>query len=442
MSARVAIVGGGWAGLACAVELSSVGVPVRVFEAAGQLGGRARRVEIEGHALDNGQHLLIGAYHETLRLMRLAGADPERLLWRQPLTLVHPRAGFRLRLPRLPAPFHLALGLLTAKGCPPGEKLAAVHFIRALRADGWHLADDISVAGLLDRHRQGGNLRRLVWEPLCLAALNTAPEWASARIFARVLRDALDGARENSDLLLPRTDLSRVFPDAAARFIRAHGGEIRLSARVGRIERPLAINGEEFEHVVIATAPRQAARLLREHAETLGIAALLDTYHFEPIGTVYLAYPETCRLPFPMLGLSGPFGQWAFDRGRLGGTNGIVGGVLSAQGAWDERDDDSLAGALHGELRETLGRALPEPMWHRVIRERRATFSCRPGLPRPPTETALRGLWLAGDHVFAEYPATLEGAVRSGRDAAHGILRARKRDRRPREDEPRTAHAG
>jgi hypothetical protein len=97
--------------------------------------------------------------------------------------------------------------------------------------------------------------------------------------------------------------------------------------------------------------------------------------------------------------------------------------VLSARGAWEEIDDDSLAMALHGELRKTLGRALPEPKWHRVIRERRATFSCCPGLSRAPMETAWRGLWLAGDHTFAEYPATLESAVRSGVGVARDIVR-------------------
>jgi squalene-associated FAD-dependent desaturase len=327
----------------------------------------------------------------------------------------------------LPAPFHLALGLLAARACPPGERLAAFRFIRALQASAYRLADDVSAAALFDRHRQGGSFRRLVWEPLCLAALNTAPERASAQIFANVLRDVLDGARENSDLLLQRADLGRLFPDAAARFVGARGGEIRLSTRVERIEWPLAIDGEPFGHVVIATAPQHAAGLLRERAETSGIAALLEAYRFEPIGTVYLAYPDAFgHLPFPMLGMSGPLGQWVFDRGRPGDAKGIVGCVLSARGAWDERDNDSLAAALHGELQETLGRALPEPKWHRVIRERRATFSCRPGLSRPPAETALRGLWLAGDYLLAEYPATLESAVRSGCGAARGILRARK----------------
>ena len=418
----VAIIGGGWAGLACAVELAAAGVSVCLFEAAKQLGGRARCVDIEGHALDNGQHILIGAYRETLRMMRLCGADPERLLQRLPLEIDYPRDGFRLRLPRLPAPFHLALGLLTARGCAPAEKLAAARLVRALQGEDYRLADDMSVAALLDRHRQGKNLRRFLWEPLCLAALNTAPEHSSARIFARVLRDTLDGARENSDLLLPRVDLGRIFPDAAARFIVAHGGEIRLSARVTRIEWPLAIHGEKFGQVVIATAPRAAAALLREHAQTHATAALLDRYRYEPIGTVYLAYPCRLDLPSRMPGLPGPLGQWVFDRSPPG-SDGIAACILSAQGAWSEYDNAALATALHGELQETLGRALPEPLWQRVIRERYATFSCHPGLLRPPPETALPGLWLAGDHVYADYPATLESAVRSGCDAARKILR-------------------
>jgi len=425
MNARIAVVGGGWAGLACAVELAAAGRRVCVFEASKQLGGRARRVDVQGHALDNGQHILIGAYRETLRVMRLAGAEPEQLLQRHPLELNYP-GNFRLRLPRLPAPLHLAAGLLAAKGCSPAEKLGAARFMRALQADGYRLADDVSVAELLDRHRQTGSIRRHLWEPLCLAALNTPPENASAQIFANVLRDSLGGRREDTDLLLPAVDLDRVFPEHAARFIAAQGGEIRLSARVECVRQPLAIDGETFDHVVIAAAPQHAAGLLKGIPETKHTAGMLDGYCYEPIGTVYLGYPGTLRLPFPMLGMdvgtAERFGQWVFDRGQLGGAQGVMGFVLSAEGAWDKNDSDTLAAALHRELQEMLGRTLPDPLWHQVIRERRATFSCRPGLPRPATRTSLRGLWLAGDYVCADYPATLEGAVRSGVAAALGIL--------------------
>jgi predicted NAD/FAD-dependent oxidoreductase len=127
-----------------------------------------------------------------------------------------------------------------------------------------------------------------------------------------------------------------------------------------------------------------------------------------------------------MLGLEsqtpGGLGQWVFDRGTLTGMSGVMAFVLSANGVWDERDSESLMVALHGELENALGRRLPTALWHQLIRERRATFTCRPNLPRPATQTAMRGLWLAGDYVCAGYPATLEGAVRSGVAAARRIL--------------------
>ena len=425
---KVAVVGGGWAGLAAAVELCAAGAQVTVFEAARQLGGRARSVKIHGHWLDNGQHILIGAYSETLRLMKMVGADSERVLKRLALELHHPAAGFRLKLPQLPAPLHLALGLLAARGCGGSEKIAAVRFMRALQADDYHLASDCTVAELLDQYRQSGRLRRHLWEPLCLAALNTAPDNASAQIFANVLRDSLGGRRADTDLLLPAADLSRLFPQAAAAFIAAHSGEIRLSSRVDAIAPGLRIGDERFERIVLASAPQHVAPVLAQQPECAAIATLLASYAYEPIGTIYAGYPPETRLPCPMLGLASAsgesLGQWAFDRGTLGGAHGVIGFVLSARGAWDERDDAALASALHGELEQALGSKLPGASWHQVIRERRATFSCRPHLPRPSAQTPVAGLWLAGDYVCADYPATLEAAVRSGAAAAAGALRA------------------
>lgn len=425
---RVAIVGGGWAGLAAGVELCAAGARITLFEAARQLGGRARSIEIRGHALDNGQHILSGAYRETLRLMRRIGADPEQCLRRLALELDYPGEGFRLRLPRLPAPLHLAFGLLGAKGCTLEDKVAATRFMRALQATGYRLPADGPVAGLLDRHRQRGALRRLLWEPLCLAALNTPPEHASAQIFANVLRDSLGGVRADTDLLLPAADLGHVFPAAAAGFIERHGGAIRLSARVEAVEPGLAIHGERFDRIILAVAPQHAARLLAAHAETAPVAAMLAGYRYEPIGTVYLGYPPEVTLPFPMTGLDGStgdrIGQWAFDRGTLCGSRGVISFVLSGHGEWEARDNGELAAALHRELQEALGKPLPPPLWHQAIRERRATFACRPGLPRPAAKTPAEGLWLAGDYVFADYPATLESAVRSGIAAAAGALRS------------------
>jgi len=423
---KVAVIGGGWAGLAAAVELSAAGATVTVFEAAKQLGGRARRVDIHGHALDNGQHILLGAYRETLRLMNRVGARPERVLKRLPLALRHPAAGFSLELPGLPAPLHLAAGLLSAKGCSVCEKFSAVRFMLALQADHYRLATDCTVAELLDRHGQSGALRRFMWEPLCLAALNTPADKASAQVFANVLCDSLGGGRADTELLLPTVDLGQIFPDAAAEFVTARGGRIVLSTRIEALDPSLEIESERFDHVILATAPQHAADLLEKRAETALIAAQLADYDYEPIATLYAGYPSDVTLPCPMLGLEsstpGGLGQWVFDRGALTGMPGVMAFVLSANGVWDERDSESLMAALHRELENALARKLPAALWHQLIRERRATFTCRPNLPRPTTQTALRGLWLAGDYVCAGYPATLEGAVRSGVTAARRIL--------------------
>lgn len=426
---RAAVIGGGWAGLAAAVELANAGFCVTLFEAARQLGGRARSVDLAGQRLDNGQHILLGAYRETLRLMRTVGADPERLLRRLPLELRYPSGRhtlFHLRLPPLPSPWHLLAGLLTARGASLREKFAAVRFLHGLRRAGYRIGDDCTVSSLLARQSQPASLCRYLWEPLCLAALNTRPEHASAQVFVNTLRDSLGGGRAATDLLLPTADLDRVFPAAAAEFLRRHGGDIRLRSRVQTIGDGPSVDGECFDFVVVAVAPQHAATLLADREETRGIAQTLAGYGFEPIATAYCGYPPQIRLPLPMLGLAdwrhGQIGQWVFDRGVLCGTAGVLAFVLSGHGHWEALDNEALVASLQHELATALGTSLPRPLWQRVIRERRATFSCRPQLRRPSARTALAGCWLAGDYVCADYPATLEAAVRSGVAAAREIV--------------------
>lgn len=418
---RVAVVGAGWAGLACATELAAAEIPVTVFEASRQLGGRSRSVALEGYKLDNGQHLLVGAYSETLRLMHRVGAEPASTVQRTPLRLDYPGV-FRLQLPELPAPWHLAIGLFTATGASLREKLSAALFMQRLKRQHYRLDRDTTVADWLNVHGQTGTLRRYLWEPLCLAALNTPPARASAQIFANVLRDSLGGSREATDLLLQQSDLGQIFPEPAARFIADHGGELRLSTRVGEVHRQgngWLIGDEHFEQIVLAVAPQHLAPLLASRPAHTALLEQVASYRYEAIATAYLAYPEAVRLPFPMLGLRGPIGQWVFDRREMGSA-GVMAFVLSAEGDWDKLEDEALAHKLHAELEATVG-PLPAPQWQRSIRERRATFSCQPGLPRPGTETAERGLWLAGDYTYGDYPATLEGAVRSGVAAARKV---------------------
>jgi hydroxysqualene dehydroxylase len=427
---KVAVIGGGYAGMAAAVTLAERRIPVTVFEAARTLGGRARRVEHHELTLDNGLHILIGAYGETLRLMRLVGADADRLLLRLPFAWnIHER--FTLKAPRLPPPLNLLAGLLTARGISLRERYAAARFLLAMRRADFVLPADTSVARLLARERQDGALARLLWRPLCVSALNTPPEEASAQVFLNVLRDSISAERGASDLLLPRADLTALFPDPASAWVQARGGAVLAGQRVtaidaiadGYLVRPSG--GEaSFTHVICALPPHQVSAFLIGISALTELAETIDGFAYQPIYSVYLRYHEAVRLPAPMLGFDSTLLQWAFDRSALCGQTGLIGAVISAEGAHEEHAHGELAQRVHQELQQQLG-PLPSPLWFQVIAEKRATFSCVPGLKRPGNRTPLRNFLLAGDYTAGDYPATLESAVRSGIAAARLVLEGR-----------------
>ncbi len=408
MAQRIAIVGAGYAGLACAVELADAGshlpIEVEVFEASRTLGGRTRSVDWEGVTVDNGMHILVGAYRETLRLMQKVGVG-ETALRQQTLHLEFP-GHVKVAAPRLPAPLHLAWALLTAQGLNWKEKIAAIRFMQALKKARFRLPRDITAQQLIAN--QPPALRRFLWEPLCLAALNTPAKIASAQVFLNVLRDSLAADRAASDFLLPSVDFSRLFPEPAARFIEARGGKVHRSRRIHSLDE---LN--DFDHRVLAVAPY--------HLPALAPQIPLPEFTWQPIATIYLQYPEAVCLSFPMLGMASGHGQWVFDRGQLVGQHGLLAVVISGEGTWQTLTHKELGQAIHREI-AVLQPNLPNPHKTWVIEEKRATFACTPNLARPTTATADPNLWLAGDYVAGDYPATLEGAVRSGIAAAQNIL--------------------
>lgn len=406
MARRVAVVGAGYAGMAAAVTLAARGALVTVLESGPVPGGRARRVTTQGHTLDNGQHILIGAYATLFGLMRIVGVAADAVL-RMPLELRY-ADGFRFNALYLPAPFGLLGGLLLARGLPWRERVGAVRFMRALRRTGFRLREDCSVSALLERHGQAGRIGHYLWEPLCVSALNTLPASASANVFLAALRDTLGGEAEASDLILPRVDLSRLFPEPAMAWLESKGADVRCESTV----RDLGRLRSEHEAVIVAVGPHQLKTLLPEHA---------PEYEYQPITTCYLQYDARTRLPFPMLGLADGLVQWVFDRGRLTGEKGLLAAVISAQGDHQQMAQDELARACHLELAAAL-KHLPEPQWSRVIAEKRATIAVTPGLRRPAIETPHPGVFLAGDYTDPEYPPTLEAAARSGVRAAERAL--------------------
>jgi squalene-associated FAD-dependent desaturase len=424
----VAIIGAGYAGMAAAAELAAAGRRVTVFEASRTLGGRARAVELEGLTVDNGAHIFVGAYRETLRLMTLVGADPDTLLRRVPLRLEYPGELLVKAPPHCipaPAPLHLAWALLAARGLAWPEKFAAIRFMRGLARERFRLAHDMAAADYLRAARQPKRLVRYLWEPLCVAALNTPIERASMQVFANVLRDSLAAGRAASDFLLPTVDFSRLFPEPAAAFLAAHGGEVRREARIGAITHDadgfrLDSHGP-YDQVIVAVAPQHLAKLVAGLPELAASVGQVERFAWEPIVGAYLAYPDDVTLPFAMVGVADGAAQWLFDRGRIYGQPGLISAVISAHGRHETLDHAALAAAIHADVARVVP-GLPPPRWSRVIVEKRATFACTPGVARPPTLTPLPGLLLAGDYVAGDYPATIEGAVRSGVTAAHALL--------------------
>lgn len=416
----IAIVGGGWAGLACAVELTDAGYPVTLLESAKQLGGRARRVDWNGIPIDNGQHLMVGAYRETLRLLAKLGTT--ELIERRPLELMVP--GFRLCLPRLPAPLNLAVGLFLARGLNLEDKLAAARFMAILKDCAFRLARDEPAEGFLRRNNQPTNLVDKLWAPICIAALNTPLETASAQVFCNVLRDSLAGQRADSDLLLNRADLGRLLPDAAATFLARHGSEVRTACKVEKIESRAGgfhLTGADVRaaRVVLAPHPTRLPDLLAHLPEMSGVREQVSHFAWQPILTLWLRFASPLAFPFPMVGLGGGHAPWAFERNDL--APGLVAVVVSAEGPHLALAPEVLRDEYLALLASQMGN-LPTILDWKTIVEKRATFACVPHMARPDNITPLANLYLAGDYTAGDYPATIEGAVRSGVKCARSIL--------------------
>jgi squalene-associated FAD-dependent desaturase len=423
----VAVVGGGWAGLAAAVALVDSGCHVQGFEMAPQLGGRARRVELGGQTFDNGQHILIGAYQQTLALMQQVGAEPDALLQRLPLTLRYP-TGHGLRLPAGPAAVAFVRGVLACTDWTWPQRLTLLAHAGGWALRGFKCQPSMSVAQLCAK--LPARVRRDLIEPLCVAALNTPAEDASASVFLRVLRDALFSGRGAADLLLPRVMLDALLPEPAARWLMDAGASWQLGRRVETlVHQPggWKVDDETFDAVVLACSALEAARLTAKIAPAWSAQAA--AFRYEPIVTVYLQC-DGARLPAPMMALraddeAAP-AQFVFDLGALGSPGGVSGRmafVISGAAVWVGRGKEVIAKAVMSQAQTAFpaGTWPSPPRLLQLISEKRATFRCTPGLDRPCTDIA-PSLLAAGDYVKGPYPATLEGAVRSGQAAAKAAM--------------------
>jgi hydroxysqualene dehydroxylase len=445
LSIDVIVIGGGFAGLSAATALAEQGTRVLVLEARPTLGGRATAFTdpATGERVDNGQHVLVGGYHETFRFLRRLNTAAAVYVQPDLHIDVIDRAGrvSSLKCPALPPPLHLLGGVIRWTGIGWRDRAALIH----MRSVDEGPAGE-TVRRWLARHRQTPRLIELLWEPLAVAALNQPIDEASGAAFAGVLRRMFTRDRRDCALGLPLKSLDELYATPSREYIERAGGVVRVNA-------PARVTCEGGATVRGAPVQGATARdvTVRVRDETLQAKAVIcaaawyalpavfpdrpaplehvlraaESTDASPIVTVNLWFdrPVTSH---SFVGLPGRAMQWIFDkRALLGEATSHLSLVSSGASTLVGQTNQELVDLAMSELTEALpdvkGAELRRAV---VVREKRATFSVAPGQPpRPPVETSIPGVFLAGDWIDTGLPATIESAVVSGHRAAAAVLR-------------------
>jgi len=431
---KVLIIGGGWAGLSAAVQAIKSGAKVTLIEAKNELGGRARSVNLRGHTVDNGQHILIGAYRATLGLMSEVGLTPQTLLHRCRLSLLNNQSqGFELTGPHwLPLFFQFLLATLKCQNWTLVDKwsllqVSAQWFLQGFKCSATSSVTEISEGA-------SSLVMSTFITPLCLSALNTPPESTSGQIFLRVLKDAMLSGAGSSDFLIPRCTLGELFPQACERWLIQRGCVILKGKRLEQlptVATPIeqAFSSDPLEApdaIIIACDATNAARLTSQLNPSWATSA--QSLEHTQIATTYIKCNDPTfkglKRALTMLrsdsDSSGQIrapAQFVFDRRLLFTDNpgqsqeNINKTLLAFVSSYATLTNDQISLAVMDQASKELGLQSLELLG--TITERRATFFAKPGVVRPTYQVA-NGVWACGDYVQGPYPSTIEGAVLSG----------------------------
>jgi len=402
---KAAVVGGGLAGLAAALDLVDCGHHVTVYEARPTLGGAVQTLpEREGDPdppPDNGQHIALGCFTEYLRFLARIGEAGSVLRKRLALPVV----GESRRVATISSN---PLSILGYRHLDRGERLAVLRTLLRLRTA--TASDGETFGDLLRRLGQSQEAIDRFWDVFIRPALNLRTDEASAAVGAFTVRTALLSGRAAADLVLPVRPLGAMHGDAAGRALEAAGANVRTGTRVD------SLDDLDADTVVVAIPPAESARLLGDEPVPL---------EDSPIVSVPLLFHRPL-LRFPLAAMLDSDAHWIFDRGALTGHEPQARGqyltvVSSGVPELLEIRGRGLVDRIAGQLTERLGAA--ELLWSRVSREPRATVALRPGQAavRPGTETRYPNVVRAGTWIDTGWPATMESAVRSGRAAARAL---------------------
>ena len=436
------VIGAGCAGFSAATALADRGARVLVLEARPGLGGRATAFTDPetGERVDNGQHILMGCYTETLAFLARIGAA-NRVRWQSGLRVsMIDRQGREstLALPSLPSPLHFLAGVMAWDALSWSERFSVLRAGSVLRSGGDKpfvsavapaaKAEGLSVRQWLSRMGQAPRLCELFWEPLALAALNQSIDQAEASSFARVLERVFGPDPSSAALVMPVVPLDELYAQPSKQWLIDRGGDVRVHSPAKVVFAGDRVHGVRVRDetlaapIVISTVAWYAFHSLFETpppqlAETLANAAAL---HSLPIVTVNLWFDEAV-MHDALIGLPGRHFQWVFDRRAIvGGDASHLSLISSGAEAIVALSNDALVRMALEEIRQALPAARTARFRKGLaVREKRSTFSLAPDAPsRPGTRTAIEGFFLAGDWIDTGLPATIESAVIAGHRAA------------------------
>lgn len=421
MQTKVIVIGGGFAGLSAAAYLSNNNFRVTLLEASPKLGGRAYSFKDKetNSIIDNGQHILMGCYNETLNFLSLIGAT-DNFYFQKKLEVKFVKEGFKLSEIKSISnfyPFNLMLGLLNYKTLSLSERISLLKLFLKLPFLSSDKFSTINIREWLESERQSKNIQDSFWKILAVGALNTSIEKASAKIFIDVIKQIFLRGNKSATIILPKYGLSASYCNNAEEFIHKNGGVIKTSEAVEKIIisenkviglESIKNNYSDFDFVVSAIPPFSLARII-------GIEDIsqIPDFKYSSILNIHL-WLDSNNLPEGFFGFINSPLHWIFNKGSH------LNIVISDADELVNKQDDELFEIVKNEMKKFFNLNQESITRYKIIKEKRATFipSIDVIANRPSQKNTIKNLILAGDWVDTGLPSTIESAVKSGRIAA------------------------